>query len=153
MSSHNLVQLVDYDPAWPQMFWAMQKQLTQATGNSITAIHHVGSTAIPGLCAKPIIDICIESELYPPNETMIEVLAQLGFTHHGEAGVPGRHWFAKGEPRIYHLHWCPVNSAIAQNAIQFRDTLRANSALRDEYACVKAASAGNTGKRRRKCLV
>lgn len=141
MSSQDLVQLVDYDPAWPQMFRTMREELLHAIGNSIRAIHHVGSTAIPGLCAKPIIDICIEGEVYPPGEPIIEALAQLGFAHHGEAGVAGRHWFAKGAPRTHHLHWCPVNGSIVRATLKFRDVLRADKALRDEYTHIKAASA------------
>lgn len=141
MNSSELVHLVAYDPAWEQQFATARGQIVAALGHWITAIHHVGSTSIPGLCAKPIIDICIESEIYPPNETVIGALAQLGFTYHGEAGVPGRHWFAKGAPRTHHLHWCAVNSVIVRASIKFRDTLRANPALRDEYAQVKRASA------------
>lgn len=136
----NFCMLVAYDPRWPQMFLAMQEQLFSVVGASITAIHHIGSTSVPGLCAKPIIDICIESELYPPNEMVIAALVQLGFTHHGEAGVLGRHWFATGNPRTHHLHWCPVKGAIVQAALKFRDALRANPALRNAYANGKVAS-------------
>lgn len=135
------VTLVDYDPAWPELFAHERDLLRQTLGDVIIAIHHVGSTAIPGLRAKPIIDICIESEIYPPNEAVIEALTKLGFTHHGEAGVPGRHWFAKGHPRTHHINWCPVKGAIAQSAIKFRDVLRANFALAEEYANVKSDSA------------
>ena len=136
-----VVTLVAYDPAWPELFARERDLLRQALGETIIAIHHVGSTSIPGLRAKPIIDICVESEVYPPDKAVIEALAKLGFTPHGEAGVPGRHWFAKGHPRTHHINWCPVNGAIAQAAIKFRDALRANPVLAEAYANVKSVSA------------
>ena len=89
--SESLV-IADYDPRWPQMFRAERTRILKAIGEWIVAIEHFGSTAVPGLAAKPVIDIDIvmrEGQL----ERIASYLAPLGYTHNGDQGIAGREVF------------------------------------------------------------
>jgi GrpB-like predicted nucleotidyltransferase (UPF0157 family) len=70
--------IVDYDPAWPGQYAAEQHLLAERLGPGAITIHHVGSTSVPGLAAKPVIDICIECATYPPTPQIISALESLG---------------------------------------------------------------------------
>lgn len=138
MSNQKLV-LVDYDNNWPYTF-ELEKSLIEATVNSeaINSISHIGSTAIPGMFSKPIIDICIEISSYPPTETLLKSLKTIGYENQGECGVDGRTWLIKGNPRKFHLHLTPVDGEVFKNQIKFRDKLRNSFQLREEYKKIKS---------------
>ena len=90
---NNPVVLHPYDPNWHDLFTREKETITSLLGKEVIAIHHVGSTSVPGLAAKPIIDIALEILNYPPSSAFIEALASIGYEHKGEGGVQGRHWF------------------------------------------------------------
>jgi len=93
------VVVVSYDPEWPAIFKALRDVYRRALGDLATAIEHVGSTAVPGLDAKPIIDIDV---VIPSRSRLPEVIARLmalGYGHQGDLGVSGREAFSTGEPR------------------------------------------------------
>ena len=125
--AEKLVQ--QYSPEWPAWFLRIRGVLRQALGNTFLSIQHVGSTAIPGMVAKPIIDIDIVIE----TENFGEVrrrLAGLGYTHEGDKGVAGRESFdLKDEALsrtlpVHHLYVCPKNSPALREHLAFRDFLR-----------------------------
>lgn len=91
--------------------------LINALGNSAFKIHHIGSTSLTDLMRKPIIDIAMKAFDFPPSENTIERLFQLGYINNGEAGVKGRHWFTKGIPRLFNLHYCCIDSKIVKKLI------------------------------------
>lgn len=136
-----LIEFKSHNPKWARVFEQQVAGLDANLGEFIVAAHHVGSTAIPSIKAKPIIDIAIESLVYPPNDSIVEALAEIEFLAHGNAGVEGRNWFSKGIPRTINLHWCPVNGAVVQSQVRFRDALRANVALAREYQALKKTAA------------
>ena len=79
-----------YDPNWPNRFLEEEQAITDLLGEEVIAIHHVGSTSVPGLLAKSIVDIALEIRQYPPSQALIEALASIGYEHMGESGVRGR---------------------------------------------------------------
>ena len=120
-----------------EIFKMEQELISRVLGQNIAKIHHVGSTGVPDLLAKPIIDIAVEATSFPPSKTIIDKLMGIKYEYRGEAGVPGRHWFIKGHPRKFNLHSCALNSAIVQNQVKFRDKLITNEHLRRKYETLK----------------
>jgi GrpB-like predicted nucleotidyltransferase (UPF0157 family) len=133
------VRVAEYDSAWPVLFEAEADRLRQcfATVGLRVTLEHMGSTAVPGLAAKPIIDILGG---YPESANVlryIEVLTGADYVHRGEQGIPGREFFRRGDPRAYHLHLTAIDSAFWRDHLTFRDQLRAEPGLRDAYAALK----------------
>jgi len=131
------MDMLPYDPNWQALFIAEQNVILNILNNSISAIYHIGSTAIIGAYAKPVIDIAIESASYPPTSECIMALSSLGYTHEGQCGVVGRHWFWKGNPRTHHIHWCPINGEVVIKQLAFRDRVLSNPELISEYSQLK----------------
>jgi len=138
-----VIVLVEYDPAWPERFEMLRREYADAmaaAGVPVVAIEHAGSTSVPGLAAKPIIDcdiIVAESEVTAAST----VLMTLGFTPLGELGIPQR--WAFGEPaRLAGTNtYVIVGGCLSlRNHLGVREVLRANAGLRDEYAAVKRAA-------------
>ena len=140
--------LAPYDPAWADAFAAMQAVYTSALAGAILGIEHVGSTAIPGLWAKPILDIDIVMPDYAAFPQVVEALGLLGYTHHGDQGIVHREVFKTHdsaapytEPRHnwmrHHLYVCPAQSEELQRHVRFRDVLRTREDLRREYEQIK----------------
>jgi GrpB-like predicted nucleotidyltransferase (UPF0157 family) len=136
------IVLADYDPRWPQIFEELKNSIASALGGLAVSIEHVGSTAVPGLAAKPIIDmdVLVRSALDVP--AAIERLAQIGYTHQGDFGVPGREAFLAppGTPS-HHLYICAANAPAARRHILFRNHLRAHPADARAYAALKRSAA------------
>ena len=101
------------------------------------ALEHTGSTAVPGLAAKPIIDILAGLESENARAAAIAALQRAGYSHRGEQGIPGRDFFRRGEPRQYHVHLTLVGSAFWDDHRTFRDWLRTHAAVAMEYAALK----------------
>ncbi len=131
------IVIADYDPSWPHAFEAERARLSSALGDSAVEIEHVGSTAVTGLAAKPIIDIAIGVRDYGTADELTPLLEALGYVCCGEAGLRGRLFFRKGNPRTHHLHVVEHGGEIWERTLLFRDLLRADSALAEEYAALK----------------
>jgi GrpB-like predicted nucleotidyltransferase (UPF0157 family) len=133
------VRVVPYDSTWPDLFAAEEERLRQRfhSAGVPVVMEHTGSTAVPGLAAKPIIDMLAG---YPEGTTppaYINVLAAADYVHRGEQEIPGREFFRRGDPRAYHLHLTAVDSPFWLDHLTFRDRLRADGTLRDAYAALK----------------
>ncbi len=87
------VVVVPYDPRWPLLFEEASAQLSAALGPSIMAVHHVGSTAVPGLCAKPILDVLVSVPHFDHAKRLVTQLAVLGYEFRPEEEIPDRHYF------------------------------------------------------------
>jgi GrpB-like predicted nucleotidyltransferase (UPF0157 family) len=111
--------------------------LEKTIGPHIISIEHVGSTSIPGIPAKPIIDIGISVKDYNEAEICIKPIEDLGYEYKGELGITRRHYFTKGDPRTHHLHMNEINSKDWNNQIKFRDFLRKNGDYAKEYSEIK----------------
>ncbi|MGO9321323.1 MAG: GrpB family protein [Solirubrobacteraceae bacterium] len=137
------VRIVPYDPSWPSRFEAEKVLLEQAIGPWVTGgIHHVGSTSIPGLAAKPVIDILVGVEDLPSSRVCIEKLAELDYQY-APYRADEMHWFCKPDRshRTHHLHLVPTGSRRYRAELAFRDALCAHPHLADDYARLKHALA------------
>ena len=134
------VVVVDYDSSWPARYERERASIVAALGDvmeGVAGIEHVGSTAVPGLAAKPIIDIMIGVRELPVGERCVEPLESLGYEYRGDAGIPGRYYFRKGNPRSHHLHMVQHGTEFWQRHLLFRDLLRERPAVAQEYAALK----------------
>lgn len=134
-----VVSLHDYDPAWPARFQSEARILTEALRPWITGgVHHVGSTAIPGLAAKPVVDIMVGVADLDSSRPCIDLLAELDYCY-----APYRpdvmHWFCKPSParRTHHLHLVPAGSQRFTDVLAFRDYLRAHPDTVRQYQQLK----------------
>lgn len=133
------VRLVSHDPAWAARFREEAELLRVTIGTWITGgVHHIGSTAVPGLDAKPIIDIAVGVESLEASQPCIELLRKIEYLYSPYRGEV-MHWFCKPDParRTHHLHLMPTGSARLRDEIVFRDYLRAHPARAAEYGDVK----------------
>jgi GrpB-like predicted nucleotidyltransferase (UPF0157 family) len=137
------IVLVAYDPAWPRLFEEERAQLKPVLAPWLAgAIEHIGSTAVPGLTAKPVIDIMAAVRDLPSSAHAREAVAPLGYVY-----FPYRpdvmHWFCKPSParRTHHLHLVPVDSPLWSDRLLFRDYLRSSPGAAAEYAGLKVALA------------
>lgn len=114
---------VQYNPLWPQYFLEISAQIQSVIGKNLIALHHIGSTAIPNLMAKPIIDILGEAlDIAKIAESKL-AMEQLGFEFKGEYGIPERAYFSKKNEIAVHLHIFPENHFQVEKHILFRDFL------------------------------
>jgi GrpB-like predicted nucleotidyltransferase (UPF0157 family) len=131
------VLVVPYDPAWPTLFVAERDRLTAALAGLPMQVEHMGSTAVPGLAAKPILDLLAGYPAGADVAPYIEAMVRAGYVHRGPQGIPGREFFRRGQPRAYHLHMAEAGGDFWRAHLAFRDALRAAPALRDAYAALK----------------
>jgi GrpB-like predicted nucleotidyltransferase (UPF0157 family) len=133
----DIIQVVDYDDNWPLQFEQEKPHILNALGDAILDIQHIGSTSVPGLAAKPIIDILVGAKQLQPSDTHIKALEKLGYVYEGEAGVPGRRFFRKGMPRTHHLHFVKLGNEVWEYQLLFRDFLRTHPEAAKEYEALK----------------
>jgi len=140
------ITVVAYDPAWPAEFARESASVSQAINPVLIAIHHIGSTAIPGMWAKPVIDMLAivsniaeldgRNELGEPNAKM----QALGYEAMGEFGIPGRRYFRKDNAagmRTHQIHAFQIGSPQIERHLAFRDFLTAHGQYAARYAELK----------------
>jgi GrpB-like predicted nucleotidyltransferase (UPF0157 family) len=141
------VHLVPYDPAWPDVYDQERFRIALAFGvfpNS-GLIQHIGSTAVPGLMSKPIIDIMLGVRDWPAPDKFIAGLAGLGYENLGEAGVPERLYLRRRADRQFNAHIVTRNGPHWTNNLALRDYLRADAAAREKYSTAKIAAVTRSG--------
>jgi GrpB-like predicted nucleotidyltransferase (UPF0157 family) len=136
------VEVMDYNPHWPKIFGKEKRQVLNAIGNKVVAIEHVGSTAVPGLGAKPIIDIMVGLRNLSDAKHCIKPLERIGYEYvpEYEASMPERRYFRKGpnEPnKHYHLHMVEHGGEFWKRHLLFRDYLRTHPDTASEYYALK----------------
>lgn len=132
----------DYDPVWPQRFEILHLRISAALGHLAAAIEHIGSTAVPGLAAKPVIDMDVLLRSIDDLPAAIRQLATIGYIHQGDLGVPGREAFrAPVGDLSHHLYVCSPDCQEYIRHLAFRDHLRSHSHDADAYACLKRSLA------------
>lgn len=137
------VRLVPYSPRWGALFEAEVRRLApflDAAGVALR-LEHTGSTSVPGLCAKPIIDILAGLAREEDRRQAIAALQAAGFTHRGEQEIPGRDFFRRGVPRQYHLHLAEAGGPFWRDHLDFRDWLRRNPGAAAAYGALKESLA------------
>jgi GrpB-like predicted nucleotidyltransferase (UPF0157 family) len=133
--------VVAYDPQWPLLFEKEREAITAALGSRVLMVEHIGSTAVPGLAAKPVIDIAVGIQSLANAPALIPCIEQLEYIYEPtlEQLVPGRHFFWKGTPTVhtYHLHLAQVDHPVLLKPLQFRDYLRKHPDAVEEYGVLK----------------
>jgi len=143
------VRLAPYSRAWVRLFKKEAALLTEALGDCVPVdIQHVGSTSVPGLEAKPIIDIALTIHDFRRVSTCIRRLATIGYKYMGEYGLPGRHFFTKGTPTTHHLHVVKDTSEHWRHWLAFRDYLRKHKDTAVAYDKLKRSLARKYRKNR-----
>ncbi len=132
-----MITLEKYNPNWPDNYEQERAAIVRVIGPYIANIEHVGSTAIPGLAAKPVIDIGIDLNIYPLPAEAIRAMEGLGYEHKGEYGIHERHYFRKVAYRSYHVHSYSPGNVEWEAHILFRDYLRAHPQAAHEYEQLK----------------
>jgi GrpB-like predicted nucleotidyltransferase (UPF0157 family) len=132
------VVVTDYDLAWPGRFEDLRARIQPAVADVAMAIEHVGSTSVPGLAAKPIVDMTVVVATRGDVPLAIERLATLGYRHRGNLGVDDREAFDNPAdlPR-HNLYVCPEGTIGIVNQRAVRDYLRAHPAAARDYAVLK----------------
>ena len=136
--------VVEYDKEWPQDFLKIKTELQKAI-TVMSNIQHVGSTSIPGMKAKPIIDIDVGLENWSDFEAVKRALAEIGYEHEGDRGITGREAFCRNgkthneilDGIDHHLYVCSIDNEEYKRHILFRDYLRSHDEARDRYNQIK----------------
>jgi GrpB-like predicted nucleotidyltransferase (UPF0157 family) len=141
------IMIVNYDPQWPVRYEEERERIIAAMGDFIDDIQHIGSTAILGLSAKPIIDILVIVPSLEQVEQSVQPLEKLGYEYMGDSGIPGRHIFIKREQglRSFHLHMSKADQYTSMQALVFRDFLRQHPRDAQEYGELKKVLAEQYG--------
>jgi len=133
------VELVSWSSSLTECFNEEAARVSDACGDRMLTIEHIGSTSVPGLDSRPIIDLLIGVEHIRDASECIEPLKAIGYKCHGENGVPGRRHFTRSIDRrcVVQMHMVQLDGEFWTNAIRFRDQLRADSQLAEEYGEAK----------------
>ena len=133
------VRVVPYDRAWPELYAAEIARLeTILLPRGVSLVfEHTGSTAVPGLAAKPVLDILAAPRVEAKRAPIIAALQAAGYSYRDEQGVAGRDFFRRGVPRQYHIHLTSLNSAFWRDHLTFRDYLRSHPDAAADYAALK----------------
>ena len=128
------IEITNHNPDWPLWFEQEALSLKYALGNNCINIHHIGSTAVPGLYAKPKIDIIVEVNSLSETHSSLE---SIDYEYRGEFNIPLRHFFRKKKPHEINLHVYEKDNPDIELNILFRDFLLHSEAARTEYNALK----------------
>lgn len=136
-----IVEVVDYNPEWEKLYQAEAARLRLALGNLLAGLEHIGSTSVPGLAAKPIIDIMVGVHKISDAKACVDILTERGYVYvpEFEVSIPERRFFHRVENgrRTHHLHLVEVGSQFWKEHILFRDVLRTHEDVAEQYATLK----------------
>jgi GrpB-like predicted nucleotidyltransferase (UPF0157 family) len=137
------VRIVDYDPGWPAEAARELARVGEALGGLAVRLDHVGSTSVPGLAAKPIVDLQVSVAELEPQAAYVEPLEAIGYLFVPYATAPEYHFFGRPpeRPRTHHLHVCAAESFEERRHLAVRDFLRAEPEEAARYEAVKRESA------------
>ena len=144
LKPHNApITLVEYDSSWPELFEQESNRIHSVLGSKALQIEHVGSTSIPGLCAKPIIDILLVVKDSADESSYVPVLEAAGYVLQIREPDWFEHRLFKGPDTDINLHVFSLGTSEIDRMLRFRDWLRTNDTDRDKYAQVKRSLAKN----------
>lgn len=136
------IEITDYDPTWAETFQQIRAKVQSCLGDLAGRTEHVGSTAVPGLAAKPIVDVDVLLGSTHALSEAIARLSRLGYRHEGDLGTAGREaFYPPADMPYHHLYVCPPDSDEFARHIAFRNYLRDHPEAADEYAGLKRALA------------
>lgn len=133
------IEVVPYDPNWKKKFKMEAVNIKEIFKNEILGIHHIGSTAIPEICAKPIIDILVEVHNIEKIDDYNNDMRELGYIPKGEFDIPKRRLFIKGseEFRTFHVHIFEKGNSEIERLLKFRDYMVAHPKEAQKYSHLK----------------
>jgi len=133
------VEVVPHNPSWRSKFEDESKQIALALGENVVTIHHIGSTSIPNIYAKPVIDFLVEVKDIAKVDEQSSAIAALGYEVMGEFGIPGRRYFRKQNEdiRTHNVHTFEVNSPEIIRHLAFRDYMIAHPEAAQKYSELK----------------
>ncbi|HEY0079896.1 MAG TPA: GrpB family protein [Pyrinomonadaceae bacterium] len=134
------VEVVPHNPRWRDAFEAEAKHVAAALGENLVAIHHIGSTAIPNIYAKPVIDLLVEVRDINEVDGRSSAIESLGYEVKGEFGIPGRRYFRKDNRegiRTHQIHAFEAGSAEVERHLAFRDYMIAHPVEAQGYSELK----------------
>ena len=133
--------LSEYQDTWPRQFEQVAVQLRATIPTHVASLEHIGSNSVRGLCAKPVLDLLLGVSSLAEVEAAIPALASVGFVYRPEheAAIPDRRYFVRplGQTLRVHLHAVLLGGLLWQQHLQFRDALRQEPLLREQYATLK----------------
>jgi GrpB-like predicted nucleotidyltransferase (UPF0157 family) len=132
-----VVRLVQYDERWPVLFATEASRIRAACRGLPIALEHVGSTAIPGICAKPVLDILAGQPSSLSSVSYVQSFQRAGYEHRGDRGIAGHEFFRRGQPRAYHIHLVEEGGTLWRQYLAFRDRLRSDAAAARGYDALK----------------
>ncbi len=138
------VVVVAHSALWSEMFAAEARKLEEVFGRNAVAIHHIGSTAVPGIHAKPVIDVLIEVPDLALVDAREDAMVSMGYQAKGAFGIEGRRYFRKDDAsgtRTHHVHVFQTGSPDIDRHLVFRDYLRAHPQIARQYSDLKVALA------------
>lgn len=126
---HRIVEIVEYDSSWPEQFSVESARIQKILGDNCIDVHHIGSTSVPGLAAKPVLDIMpVVEDITRVN---IQGLEAIGYKNKGELGMPFRTYMSRGLPQhTHHLHIWEIGNPEIEKHLLFRDYLINNASAR-----------------------
>jgi GrpB-like predicted nucleotidyltransferase (UPF0157 family) len=134
------VEVLPHDTAWREAFEAEAQRLGPALGPTVIAVHHIGSTSIPGIYAKPVIDILVEVTDISAVDEQYSAMESLGYEVMGEFGIPGRRYFRKdgaNGKRTHQIHVFQAGSPQVSRHLAFRDHMIAHPSDAEYYSRLK----------------
>ena len=134
------VLVVPPDPSWPARYEREAERIAGALGPAGLRLHHIGSTAIPGIHAKPVIDVLVEASSLEELDDRSREMERAGFEAMGELGIPGRRYFRRDDPegdRVCNVHAFVAGCDDVLRHLHFRDYLRAHRKEAEEYSRLK----------------
>jgi GrpB-like predicted nucleotidyltransferase (UPF0157 family) len=131
------IVIVEYDPRWPAFYEEERARIAAALGDMLTSVEHIGSTAVPRLSAKPLIDILVTVDHLGSPDRYVEPLRGLGYTFFPVLGNAGRYAFGTGIPHTHHIHVVQHGSEEHLLPLAFRDYLRTHPAAARQYEALK----------------
>lgn len=137
--ANGTVEVVPYDSRWAGLYRETEAELRARLGDAILGVHHVGSTAVPGLCAKPILDVLVSVEDLEASRALVPAIESLGYEFRPHEDIPDRHFFRRkiAGGRTHHLSLAEPGSRHHRETITFRDALLADPELAAQYARLK----------------
>lgn len=134
------IEVVPHDPRWREEFENESKHIAAALGENVAGVHHIGSTSIPGIYAKPVIDMLVEVQDIAEVDSLSAEMESLGYEVMGEFGIAGRRYFRKDNAegaRTHQVHTFEAGSAEAARHLAFRDYMIAHPDDAQKYSELK----------------
>lgn len=139
------IVLVEHEPRWLVEAALEGERILAACGGAVLRVEHIGSTSVPGLIAKPVLDLMPLVRRFEDGFACVAPMRAMGYWYAGDYGIPGRHLFVRGSPRTHHVHVLVEGSKESVRHLAVRDVLRQRPEMAARYAALKRELAAKFG--------